>query len=168
MSSTAAVPQTSENIAILFQYTLEAYKVFQKLSEVLQNAFAAQSFTNFAADERGIRWLLDMRYRDFEAPTMQLTLAGDLRLQDMLEGDLNNREMLEMLIARETTMERTLREWASEPGAEKDQNLFRYVAATKRSHVAALERELALAAIFSEWLKREDAAHLIVHGDTAE
>lgn len=167
MSSTtaAAVPETANNIAVLFQYTLDAYKTFQKFSEVLQNAIAAQTFANFAQDERGIRWLLDMRYRDAESPSMTLTLGGDLQFQDMLEGDLNNSEILEMLIARETAMERKLTEWASAAGAEGDRNLFHYVAGTKRSHLRALERELTISRIYPDWLKREDGAHLLVHGD---
>lgn len=167
MSSSVAAPPETDRLPLLFQYTVEAYKSFQKLAEILPNPVAAQTFANFARDERSVRDLLEIKYSSGSKPGMQITLAGDLRFQDMLEGDLSNREILEMLVVRERTMERKLTDWATAAG-EEDRNLFTYIAGTKRAHLAVLEREMTLSRIYPDWLRREDALSLVVHGKPSE
>jgi rubrerythrin len=162
-SSVASVPETEKQLPLLFQYTVEAYKAFQKLAELLPNPLAANTFKNLAEDERANRGLLVLRYNDPATSRMKITLPGDFAFHDMLEGDLNNREIAEMLIARERTMERKLSEWAS-GGPDSDRNLFQYIAGTKRSHIAELERELAMIGSYPDWFRREDAVSLVVQG----
>ena len=166
MSSVATASMTNNNLALAFQYTVEAYKTFQKLAEMLPNPVAAQAFANFAADERSHRDMLEARYRLTDMARMEVTLAEDLRFQDMLEGDLSHREIAETLIVRERTMERKLVEW-SKSDTPADRNLFTYVAGTKRAHIAALERELAMIRLYPEWFKREDGQALLVRAENA-
>ncbi|HEV2718630.1 MAG TPA: hypothetical protein VG323_01325, partial [Thermoanaerobaculia bacterium] len=52
---------TEQQLGLLFQYTVEAYKTFEKLAEKLPNPLAAQMFKAFALDERASRDLLDMK-----------------------------------------------------------------------------------------------------------
>lgn len=162
MTTATATPDTSSELAVLFQYTIEAYKTFQKLAENLPNPIAANMFKLFAVDERGHRDLLDIKYRD-AARQVPLTLGADLRFQDILEGDLAFREIAEMLLVRERAMERRLQE-ASRGANANDRNLFAYIAASKRAHVALLEREVQLLRTYPDWFKREDALDLIIHG----
>lgn len=160
--STAAMTSNDSQLALIFQYTIEAYKTFQKLSENLPNPMSAEVFAAMARDERGYRDLLEIKYLD-TGSRMKVTLGNDLRFQDMVEGDLNYREIAEMLIARERTMERKLLE-ASKAVGDTDRNLYRYIATGKRSHVVLLERELELIRSYPDWFRREDAEDLIVHG----
>lgn len=162
MTSATATPDTTSELGVLFQYTIEAYKTFQKLAENLPNPIAANMFKLFAVDERGHRDLLDIKYRD-SSRQVGLTLGADLRFQDILEGDLSFREVAEMLLVRERTMERRLFE-ASKGASANDRNLFAYIAASKRAHVALLERELHMLRSNPDWFKREDALDLIIHG----
>lgn len=164
MSSVANTPETSQ-IELLFQYTVEAYKTFQKLAEMLPNPLAAAMFSKFAVDERAHRDLLEVKYLDEKTSRVQITLGADLRFQDMLEGDMSYREITEFLISRERTMDRKLVE-ASKAASERDRNLLRYIAAGKRAHVALLERELELIQIYPDWYRREDAQAVVVLGET--
>jgi rubrerythrin len=167
MSAAAATPtQAEQQLATLFQYTVEAYKIFQKLAELLPNPMSAAVFTNFAEDERNNRDLLEIKYVGSSINRLQISLGSDLRFQDALEGDLSYRELTESLIARERTMERRLMEWAR-AASQNDRNLLNYLAASKRAHLVFLDRELALLKIYADWYKREDAESLIVHGRKA-
>lgn len=162
--STAAVPatQTDEQLGIVFQYNLEAYKMFQKLAELLQNPTSAATFANFAEDERNIRDLLDIKYASSRSK-LELTLGSDLRFQDVREGELSDRELAETLLGRERTMEKRLGEFAR-TASKNDRNLYTYIAATKRAHQAYLERELDLIQLDEHWFRREDGEAFIVHG----
>lgn len=155
--------QSEQQLAMLFQYTVEAYKIFQKLAELLPNPMSAAVFTNFAEDERNNRDLLEIKYLDSSTNRLEITLGSDLRFQDALEGDLSYRELTEALIARERTMEHRLAE-AARAASQNDRNLFHYMAGSKRAHLAFLQRELDLLKVYPDWYKREDAESLIVHG----
>jgi rubrerythrin len=159
--STATMTGTDNQLALLFQYTVEAYKTFEKLAETLPNPMAAATFKNFAIEERHFRDLLEIKYLAGSS-RIKLTLGPDLRFQDMLEGDLSPREIIEFLIVRERTIEQKLAEWAK--SSESDANLYRYIGAGKRAHLAYLERELAMTRLYSDWFRREDGETLIVHG----
>lgn len=158
----ARMTTNDSQLAQIFQYTVEAYKTFQKLAESLPNPMSASVFKAMAADERHFRDLLEIKYLD-TGSRMKVTLGSDLRFQDMLEGDLAYREIAEMLIARERTMERQLTE-ASKNSGESDRNLYRYLSTGKRSHVVLIERELEMIRNYPDWFRREDAQDLIVHG----
>lgn len=162
MTDTAIAPETQNQLPVLFQYTVEAYKAFEKLGENLPNPMTAAMFRNFAEDEREHRSLLDLKYQS-NRNQIRLTLGNDLRFQDILEGDLSYREIAEMLVVRERTIERRLVE-ASRTAGEADRNLYTYIAATKRAHVSLLERELQLIRLYPDWFRREDAEDLVVHG----
>ena len=162
-SSVSPPPATENQLPIVFQYTVDAYKTFQKLAENLPNPIAAAMFSNFAEDERRHRDLLEIKYASASTPRMKITLVGDLRFQDVLEGDLSYRELTETLISRERTMEKTLMD-AMRSGPESERHLYRYLAAGKRAHVAHLERELEMIHTYPDWYKREDAESVIVHG----
>ena len=152
-----------QQLGLMFQYTIEAYKTFQKLAENLPNPLAAEMFKQFAVDERAMRDLIEMKVRAAGATRVRVTLGGDLLFQDMLEGDLSYRAMAEFLIARERTMEKKLNEFAKSATVD-DRPLLVYLASCKRAHVVELERELELIKLDSDWFKREDAEHRIVHG----
>ena len=155
---------TEQQLGLMFQYTVEAYKTFEKLAEKLPNSLAAQMFKAFALDERASRDLLDMKTAAAgSSGPLRVTLGGDMLFEDILEGDLSYRETAEFLIARERTMEKKLNEWAKNAAAV-DRNLLVYLAASKRAHVVELERELELIRNDPDWFKREDAESRIVHG----
>ncbi|MGA7616394.1 MAG: hypothetical protein WBX15_14565 [Thermoanaerobaculia bacterium] len=162
----STMTETEQRLGLVFQYTVEAYKVFEKLAEVLPNPITAGMFENFAEDERGLRDLLEIKYSAGHA-RLKITLGADLRYLDMVEGDLSYREMTEMMIARERAMEKKLNEWVAN-GSESDRNLFHYLAATKRAHLVFLDRELTLIQFYPQWFRREDAESLIVHGTSEE
>ena len=153
---------TEEQLSLLLQYTVEAYKTFEKLAELYLNPLSAQMFKHFAVDERETRDLLDMKIRAAGAKGVRTTLAGDLQFQDMVEGDLSFRETTEFLINRERTMEKKLMEWSRSAAA--DRSLLIYLAAAKRAHIVELERELELIKNDRDWFKREDAEWRLVHG----
>lgn len=161
-ATAATTPETGNQLAELFQYTVDAYKTFAKLAENLPNPISAETFAKFAENERAHRDLLEIRYLDPATTRMKISLGGDLGFQDILEGDLSYRETAEMLISRERTIERKLVD-ASKTGGNM-QNLFRYVAAGKRANLALLERELELIRLFPDWWKREDAQSIVIHG----
>jgi hypothetical protein len=154
---------TEQQLGLMIQYTVEAYKTFEKLAENLPNPLTATMFSQFAVDERENRDLLEMKIAAAGANRVRVTLAGDLLFQDILEGDLSYRETTEFLIARERTMEKKLGEFGR--GAPMvDRNLLIYMAASKRAHMVELERELELIKLDPDWFKREDAQSRIVHG----
>ena len=158
---------SEKELGLLLQYTVEAYKTFEKLAENLPNPMSAQMFKEFAVDERLTRDLLDMKIEAAGANRIRTTLAGDLQFQSILEGDLSFRETTEFLINRERTMEKTLVDWSRNASAT-DRNLLIYVAAGKRAHIVELERELELIKLDRDWFKREDADWRIVHGSRQE
>ncbi|HUP64346.1 MAG TPA: hypothetical protein VM557_03600 [Thermoanaerobaculia bacterium] len=164
MTSAAMTPLSdADRISEIFQYTVEAYKMFQKLSEMLPNPMAAHVYENLAEDERATRDLIEIKYSDPRVPRTQITLEHDLRFQDALEGDLSYVELTEFLIVRETTMERRLVE-AAKTASEADRNLYLYIASARRAHVAYMERELQMLRLYPDWYKREDAESLVVFG----
>ncbi len=152
-----------QQLGLMFQYTIEAYKTFEKLAENLPNPMTATMFDQFAVDERETRDLLEMKIAAVGANRVRVTLAGDLLFQDILEGDLSYRETTEFLIARERTMEKKLVEF-SRGASAVHRYLLIYLAAGKRAHIVELERELELIKIDPDWFKREDAQWRIVHG----
>lgn len=158
---------TEKEFGLLAQYTIEAYKTFEKLAENLPNPMSAQMFKEFAVDERLTRDLLEMKIQAAGANRVRTTLAGDLQFQSILEGDLSFRETTEFLINRERTMEKTLVDW-SRAASTDDRNLLIYLAAGKRAHIVELERELELIKLDADWFKREDAQWRIVHGPRTE
>ena len=160
---TSSAALTSQHLNTLFQYTVEAYKTFEKLAENLPNPMVAGMFKQFAVDERGNRDLLEMKMLVTGSARMKVTLAGDLLFQDILEGDLSYRETAEFLIARERTMEKRLNE-LTRSATVADRNLLVYLASVKRAHGVELERELELIRADADWFKREDAESRIVHG----
>ena len=160
---TAHAALTSQQLNTLFQYTVEAYKTFEKLAENLPNPMVAGMFKQFAVDERENRDLLEMKMLVTGSARMKVTLAGDLLFQDMLEGDLSYRESTEFLIARERTMEQRLKGLIG-AATIADRNLLVYLASVKRAHGVELERELELIRADADWFKREDAESRIVHG----
>ncbi len=164
MTTTAQAPVDIDNqLGLIFQYTVEAYKTFQKLAENLPNPITANIFRNFAEDERDNKDLLEIKYLQTGVSKMKITLGNDLRFQDAIEGDLSYREMAEVLISRERTMEKRLRDSAKNSGPG-DQNILIYLAGSKRAHVVLLERELEMIRLYPDWFKREDAESLIVNG----
>jgi len=156
-----------QQLNLLLQYTVEAYKTFEKLAENLPNPMAMSMFKQFAVDEREVRDLIEMKITAAGVTRVRVTLAGDLLFQDMLEGDLSYRAMAEFLIARERTMEKKLTDLAKGAGTA-DRPLLVYLATSKRAHVVELERELELIKLDSDWFKREDAEWRIVHGPRNE
>ena len=154
---------TEQQLGLLLQYTVEAYKTFEKLAENLPNPLSATMFKQFAVDEREHRDLMEMKIQAAGATRVRTTLAGDLQFQDILEGDLSFRETTEFLINRERTMEKKLVDWSRSSSAI-DRSLMIYLAAAKRAHIVELERELELIKIDRDWFKREDAQWRIVHG----
>ncbi len=160
---TSSAALTSQHLNTLFQYTVEAYKTFEKLAENLPNPMVAGMFKQFAVDERENRDLLEMKMLVTGSARMKVTLAGDLLFQDILEGDLSYRETTEFLVARERTMEKRLNE-LTRAATIADRNLLVYLASVKRAHGVELERELELIRADADWFKREDAESRIVHG----
>jgi rubrerythrin len=159
---TAAPSMNSQQLNLLMQYTVEAYKMFEKFAESLPNPMTAAMFKDFAVDERLDRDLLEEKINAAGA-RIKTTLGADLSFGQILEGDLSFRESAEFLIAREKTMQRRLEE-LSRNAAEVDHNLLVFLIAVKRSHVVELERELLLIRGDADWWKREDAESRIVHG----
>jgi hypothetical protein len=158
---------TEQQLGIMFQYTIEAYKTFEKLAENLPNPMTATMFTQFAVDERENRDLIEMKIAAGSNNRVRVTLGADLLFQDILEGSMSYRETTESLIARERAMEKKLSEF-SRAASPVDRNLLIYLIAVKRAHVVELERELELLKIDREWFRREDARWRIVHGPGKE
>jgi rubrerythrin len=168
-STTAAAPAgiTAQQLALLFQYTVEAYKTFEKLAENLPNPMTRTMFKQFAVDERENRDLVEMKIAatgpSHGNARVRVTLGSDMIFNDILEGELSYREAAEFLIARERTMQRKLREFIGSSTAV-DRNLLIYFETVKRAHIVELERELELIRFDNDWWKREDAEWRIVHG----
>lgn len=159
---------TEQQLGSLFQYTIEAYKTFEKLAERLPNPMTAGMFSQFAADERLNRDLIEMKVAVARgASKVRVTLGGDQLFEDILEGNLSYREQAEFLIARERAVEKRLGEYNKSVGS-MDRNLLIFLIATKRAHVVELERELELLKADPDWFKREDAEWRIVHGSSKE
>jgi hypothetical protein len=154
---------TDQQLGLMIQYTVEAYKTFEKLAESLPNPMTATMFKQFAVDEREARDLIEMKIADGLNARVRVTLGGDLVFQDILEGNLSHRETTEFLIARERTMERKLNEFTRN-SLIVDRSLLIYLVAMKRAHVVELERELELLRVDADWFRREDAGWRIVHG----
>ena len=154
---------THQNLALLYQYTVEVYKVFEKLAENLPNPMTAKMFKQFAADERGNRDLIEMKISDTTGSRVRVTLGADMIFSEILEGEMSFRESAEFLISRERTMQRKLRELIG-TATPTDKNLLLFFETVKRAHNVELERELELIKIDPDWWKREDAEWRIVHG----
>lgn len=163
----ATQPLAEQQLGLLFQYTVEAYKTFEKLAESLPNPMTATMFKQFAVDERRNRDLLEMKIAAAGSGKVRTTLGGDSYFQDMLEGRLSYREQCEFLILRERTMEKKVGEFVRSSGMS-DRNLLLYLIAVKRAHAVELERELELTKLDPDWFKREDAEWRIVHGSKSE
>lgn len=161
--ATAPGQLSQKDLGLMFQYTVEAYKTFQKLAENLPNPIAREMFRQFAVDERATRDLLEMKIASLADVRVRATLGADLTFQDILEGDMSYRETTEFLVFRERTMEKKLRELGAN-ASPIDRGFLIYLAAGKRAHIVELERELELIRIDPDWFKREDAEHRLVHG----
>ena len=154
---------SEQNLALLFQYTVEAYKSFEKLAENLPNPMTQTMFKQFAVDERDNRDLIEMKVAATGRGRVRVTLGSDMIFNDILEGDLSYRAASEFLIARERTMQKKLRELLTS-ASPADRNLLIYFEAVKRAHIVELERDLELIKGDPDWWKREDAQWRIVHG----
>jgi rubrerythrin len=154
---------TEQQLGLLYQYTVEAYKTFEKLAENLPNPMTATSFKQFAVDERGIRDLLELKIAAVGQRGVRATLGADMQFDEIHEGDLSYREAAEFLIAREKTLQRRIEE-IGKGAAAGDRNLLVYIASVKRAHIVEIERELSLIRSDADWWKREDAEWRIVHG----
>ncbi|HYI13550.1 MAG TPA: hypothetical protein VEK57_31185 [Thermoanaerobaculia bacterium] len=154
----------NQQLSILMQYTVEAYKTFEKLAENLPNPMTAAMFTQFALDERENRDLIEMKVAATEGRSVKTTLGGDQIFNDILEGEMSYRESAEFLVSREKTIQKKLRELIGSSSAG-DRNFLVYLEAVKRAHIVELERDLELIRHDSDWWKREDAQWRIVHGN---
>lgn len=166
MTAVATTPQaglTPQQMAMLFQYTAEAYKVFEKLAENLPNPMTRAMFAQFAVDERENRDLIEMKAAVVGGRNVRVTLGPDQLFNDILEGEMSYRESAEYLISRERTLQRKVHEWIGE-AAQADKNFLVYLEAVKRAHIVELERDLELIRLDNDWWKREDAEWRIVHG----
>jgi rubrerythrin len=169
MTAVATTPQASltpQQMAMLFQYTVEAYKVFEKLAENLPNPMTRAMFAQFAVDERENRDLIEMKAATIGGKGVRVTLGSDMIFSDILEGEMSYRESAEFLISRERTLQRRLRELIA-AASQFDRNFLIYLEAVKRAHIVELERDLELIRMDHEWWKREDAEWRIVHGSPA-
>jgi rubrerythrin len=166
MTAVATTPQaglTPQQLAMLFQYTVEAYKVFEKLAENLPNPMTRAMFAQFAVDEREDRDLIEMKAATIGGKGVRVTLGSDMIFSDILEGEMSYRESAEFLISRERTLQRKLRELIA-AASQFDRNFLIYLEAVKRAHIVELERDLELIRMDHDWWKREDAEWRIVHG----
>lgn len=157
---------TAQQLALMFQYTVEAYKTFQKLAENLPNPMTATMFKQFAVDERENRDLIEMKIAAAGRDRVRITLGSDMIFSEIHEGEMSYRESAEFLISRERTMQRKLREFIG-TSAPFDHTLLIYFETTKRAHIVELERELEVIRQDADWWKREDAEWRIVHGASA-
>jgi len=152
-----------QNLALLFQYTVEAYKVFQKLAENVPNPMTRGMFKQFATDERENRDLVEMKITATTGNRVRVTLGSDMIFSEILEGEMSFRESSEFLISRERTMQRKLRELIA-GASNADRGLLVFFETVKRAHIVELERELELLKTDPDWWKREDAEWRLVHG----
>jgi hypothetical protein len=154
---------SGQQLALMFQYTVEAYKTFEKFAETLPNPMTAMMFKQFAVDERRNRDLIEMKIAGAGLHGVRITLGADLIFSEIQEGELSYREAGEFLISRERTMQRKLHEFIAGASAI-DRTLLIYFETTKRAHIVELERELEVLREDGRWWKREDAEWRIVHG----
>jgi hypothetical protein len=161
--ATTTTTLTEQQLNLILQYTVEAYKTFEKLAENVPNPMVAQTFKSFAVDERDARDLIEMKIIANGSARVRVTLGGDLLFEDMLRGELSDREKGEFLVARERTMMKKLTELSANAGPA-DRSLLIYLASGKRAHIVDLERELELIKLDSKWFSREDAQSRIIHG----
>jgi rubrerythrin len=154
---------TSQQLALLLQYTVEAYKVFEKFAENIPNPMTRNMFKQFAVDERGNRDLLEMKNASTGGNRVRVTLGADMIFNEILEGELSYRESAEFLISRERTMQRKLREFIN-AAVPADRKLLIFFETVKRAHIVELERELELIREDGEWWRREDAQWHMVNG----
>jgi hypothetical protein len=160
---TPVAPLSDQQLGLLYQYTVEAYKTFEKLAESLPNPLTANMFKQFAVDERANRDLIEMKIAAASKSRVRATLGSDMIFMDILEGELSYREASEFLIGREKTMQKRLRELTA-AAVPADRNFLIFLETVKRAHIVEIERELELIKGDQEWWKREDAESLIVHG----
>lgn len=154
---------SNQQLSQFFQYTVEAYKVFEKFAENLPNPMTAEMFKQFAVDERNNRDMIELKIAAVAESRLRATLGSDMIFNEILEGELSYRESAEFLISRERTLQRKLRELFAGALAT-DRNFLVYIETVKRAHIVELERELELIKLDSDWWKREDAEWRIVHG----
>ena len=160
---TTTVTVNEQQLGLLYQYTVEAYKVFEKFAENLPNPMSRGMFKQFAVDERENRDLIEMKVAATTGNRVRVTLGADMIFNEILEGELSYRESAEFLISRERTMQRKLREFISS-ATPTDRRLLIYLESVKRAHIVELERELELVREDADWWKREDAEWVIIHG----
>jgi hypothetical protein len=160
---TPAAGLSHQHLALIFQYTAEVYKVFEKLAENVPNPMTRHMFKQFAVDERENRDLIEMKAAATTGNRVRVTLGSDMIFSEILEGEMSFRESAEFLISRERTMQRKLRELIS-AAAPADLALLLFFETVKRAHTVELERELELIKHDPDWWKREDAQWRIVHG----
>lgn len=153
----------SQQLALMLQYTVEAYKVFEKLAENLPNPMTRTMFKQFAVDERENRDLLEMKNAATGGNRVRVTLGADMIFSEILEGEMSYRETAEFLISRERTMQRKLREFIN-GATPTERKLLLYIESVKRSHAVELERELELIRDDADWWKREDAEWQMING----
>src|SRR5215212_3521200 len=108
---TTAASLTPQQLAMLIQYTVEAYKTFEKFAENLPNPMARGMFKQFAVDERENRDLVEMKIAAVGGNRVRVTLGADMIFNEILEGELSYRESAEFLISRERTIQRKMREF---------------------------------------------------------
>jgi rubrerythrin len=154
---------TSQQLALMLQYTVEAYKVFQKFAENLPNPMARGMFKQFAVDERENRDLVEMKIAAVGGNRVRVTLGADMIFNEILEGELSYRESAEFLISRERTIQRKMREFIN-AAVPADRKLLLYFESVKKSHIVELERELETIRDDADWWKREDAEWHMIHG----
>ena len=167
ITETSNTSLTNQQLGLFMQYTIEAYKTFQKYAEVLPNPMTAAKFKQFATDERQNRDLLEMKIASVPDSNVRATLGADLIFSEVLEGELGYREQAEFLISREKTMQRKLRELIN-VATVADRNIMIFIETVKRAHVVELESELELIRGDRDWWKREDAEARIVYGPEYE
>ncbi len=92
---TTSTALADQDLALLIQYTVEAYKTFEKLAENLPNPMTAHVFKQFAVDERENRDLIEMKIASAGRGRVRITLGSDMIFSDILEGELSYREASE-------------------------------------------------------------------------
>ena len=97
---------TNQQLSQFFQYTIEAYKVFEKFAENLPNPMTAGMFKQFAVDERNNREIIELKIARAGGSRLRATLGADVIFNEILEGELSYRESAEFLISRERTLQR--------------------------------------------------------------
>jgi rubrerythrin len=160
---TTTLGLTPQQLALMLQYTVEAYKVFEKFAENLPNPMTRTMFKQFAIDERENRDLIEMKNASTGGNRVRVTLGADMIFNELLEGELSYRETCEFLISRERTMQRKMREFLASAGST-DRKLLLYFESVKKSHMVELERELELIREDADWWKREDAEWHMING----